>query len=139
MPLYTYKCNDCGEITEKVFRISEKPSTITCECGGICETAIIHAPAVHGCQNVPNNSITTAERTTNNSGSKTKSKKFWDYKCPSCETVENFYEFDNDEEHLCKKCQTAMGKVFQTHVVRNDKRMTVGDARKMMKETALQG
>jgi putative FmdB family regulatory protein len=34
MPLYDYECEDCGEVDEFYYKISEKPASVPCSCGG---------------------------------------------------------------------------------------------------------
>lgn len=40
MPRYDYQCEDCGDVREHFFLMSEKPAEIECECGGVCSSII---------------------------------------------------------------------------------------------------
>lgn len=45
MPIYQYKCKKCGQITEKMQKISDKPITKCLYCGANVEK-IISAPGI---------------------------------------------------------------------------------------------
>lgn len=41
MPIYEYKCRDCGEVTEEIFTTVQKSETFFCKkCGGISDKII---------------------------------------------------------------------------------------------------
>jgi putative FmdB family regulatory protein len=46
MPIYEYKCHQCGQKFEVRQRISEEPLKVHAECGGEVEQ-VISAPALH--------------------------------------------------------------------------------------------
>ncbi len=46
MPLYEYECGKCGEWTEAVFPIAERPESIRCDCGARAAWRI-STPALH--------------------------------------------------------------------------------------------
>lgn len=46
MPLYDYKCRDCGEVFERFARISA--TTHKCDCGGLADRMISRSHNVHG-------------------------------------------------------------------------------------------
>lgn len=47
MPVYEYRCSECGEITTVVARITEAGRTLRCErCAGTAER-IVSRPSVH--------------------------------------------------------------------------------------------
>lgn len=48
MPVYEYECEECGRITDKIFRIDEKPERVSCQCGASAR-AIISAPQRRDC------------------------------------------------------------------------------------------
>ena len=43
---YSYKCKQCGEITELIRKIAEHADPVTCECGGDCSQVILHPPVL---------------------------------------------------------------------------------------------
>ena len=45
MPLYEYECQECGERTEVIQRMSDVPPTICADCGGKLKK-LISAPAI---------------------------------------------------------------------------------------------
>jgi putative FmdB family regulatory protein len=45
MPLYEYKCNECGDVFEVMQRFSDAPLTTHDQCGGAVER-LISAPAL---------------------------------------------------------------------------------------------
>ncbi len=46
MPLYEYKCRDCGRLSEVIQKFSDDPLTDCSECGGTLEK-VLSAPAFH--------------------------------------------------------------------------------------------
>lgn len=46
MPTYTYRCETCGQSTDRVFRISDRPDAIACGCGGGDATRVFSPPDV---------------------------------------------------------------------------------------------
>ena len=43
MPIYEYKCNDCGKVTEEMYsNYKESSKTIHCQCGGKANRIISH-------------------------------------------------------------------------------------------------
>lgn len=46
MPLYDYRCNDCGHVFEVFQSMSDEPVATCVECGGQV-SRVLHAPAIH--------------------------------------------------------------------------------------------
>ena len=46
MPLYEYKCDNCGEVFELIQRFSDAPLHVHAKCGGPVHR-LISAPALH--------------------------------------------------------------------------------------------
>jgi putative FmdB family regulatory protein len=46
MPLYEYKCHECGKVFEVIQKFSDAPLTTHAECGGQVEK-LMSAPAFH--------------------------------------------------------------------------------------------
>lgn len=46
MPLYEYKCDDCGKVFEVIQKFADEPLKIHADCGGAVER-LISAPAFH--------------------------------------------------------------------------------------------
>ena len=47
MPIYEYKCQSCGKISDHFFSIEGRLPLVSCKCGGVA-VRIISAPAVRG-------------------------------------------------------------------------------------------
>ena len=43
---YSFRCNECGKVTEVVRKLSEFEDPFQCECGGEGEKVILTAPVV---------------------------------------------------------------------------------------------
>ncbi len=46
MPIYEYRCNDCGRNFEVFQRMADDPVTVCEECGGTV-SRVLYAPAIH--------------------------------------------------------------------------------------------
>lgn len=46
MPLYEYKCDNCGETFEALQRFSDQPLTVHTKCGGGPVTRLLSPPAL---------------------------------------------------------------------------------------------
>ncbi len=46
MPIYEYRCNDCGRQFEVVQRMTDDPVTVCEACGGAV-SRVLYAPAIH--------------------------------------------------------------------------------------------
>jgi putative FmdB family regulatory protein len=48
MPIYEYQCKKCGKVTDKFFKMEEKPSSILeeCECGNDELVSIISSTTI---------------------------------------------------------------------------------------------
>jgi putative FmdB family regulatory protein len=44
---YSYRCQDCNEVTEEERRLSEMNDPFHCKCGGEGKKIIVTAPTVH--------------------------------------------------------------------------------------------
>jgi putative FmdB family regulatory protein len=40
MPIYEFKCEECGQVSEIICRLSDKPRTLKCVCGGVADSFI---------------------------------------------------------------------------------------------------
>ena len=47
MPLYEYKCNNCGHRFEKIVKFSDEPLTVCPQCGKETIEQLLSAPATH--------------------------------------------------------------------------------------------
>lgn len=47
MPLYEYKCENCGETFEALQHFSDKPLTVHSKCGGGPVARLLSPPALH--------------------------------------------------------------------------------------------
>jgi putative FmdB family regulatory protein len=45
MPLYEYRCRNCGECTEVLQHLDEPPMTVCPQCGGVVDK-VVSAPAL---------------------------------------------------------------------------------------------
>lgn len=45
MPLYEYRCSDCGQLTEVIQKFSDEPLSTCTDCGGRVER-LLSAPAI---------------------------------------------------------------------------------------------
>lgn len=136
MPLYDYQCKNCSLIESIIHPIKDNPKIKCKKCGGETKRIITSAPNVIGCKNVPNQAPNKGKKKIPKID-EAKNKKVYGYIC-ECGEKEEIHSYKPEDNRKCPKCKKKMGRDYSgTHMVRNNKDRTVGDYRKMIRETAL--